>query len=258
MIEARNLSAGYFENQVLNCLNFTAESGKITVLTGPNGCGKSTLLRVMAGIHPHTEGKILIDGQNVDAFTARERACKIAYLAQSKPVPDIMALRMVLHGRFPYLAYPRKYRREDVLIARHAMEQMGIADLEGRSMQTLSGGTRQKVYIAMALAQDTPVIFMDEPTTYLDAAYQLQTMEQASALAAAGKAVVMVLHDLAMALRTADCIAVMQDGRIVQAGDPQAVFESGCLDRVFGIRVKRFWVDTNWQYYYEPRENNHL
>ena len=251
MIIARNLSAGYFENAVLKDLNFSAECGKITVVVGPNGCGKSTLLKVMAGIHPYTAGEIFIDGKDIKELTARERACQIAYLAQSKPIPDITVLRMVLHGRFPYLAYPRKYRKEDMMIARRAIQQMGIEKLENCPMQTLSGGTRQKVYIAMALAQDTPLIFMDEPTTYLDAAYQLQTMEQAAALAAAGKAVVMVLHDLPLALRTADCIAVMQEGRIVKCGDPQSVFEDGCLDRVFGIRVKRVCIDQHWQYYYE-------
>ncbi|MBR5001849.1 MAG: ABC transporter ATP-binding protein, partial [Firmicutes bacterium] len=193
-------------------------------------------------------GEILID-RSLDELSPQERAQRIAYLAQSKNVPDISALRMVLHGRFPYLSFPRRYRSIDFDIARQAMERMGILELADQPMSTLSGGTRQKVYIAMALAQETPVILLDEPTTYLDVAYQLQMMELARSLADEGKAVVMVLHDLPLALEHADQLVVMAEGKVVASDRPEAVYADGCLEKVFGIRVKRVETQDGWKYY---------
>ena len=131
---------------------------------------------------------------------------------------------------------------------------MGIAHLADIPVAQLSGGTRQKVYIAMALAQDTPVILMDEPTTYLDMARQLRLMDQARDLADEGKAVVLVLHDLGLAMATADQVIVLANGQVAAAGDPETVFATGCLDRVFGIGVRRFENEDGWQYYYRRQE----
>ena len=255
MIKLERLSAGYSGKTVLENISLEIPAGKVTVIVGPNGCGKSTLLKALVGINPHSGGEILVDGQNIRNLSSQQIARKIAYLAQSKKVPDISALRMVLHGRFPYLRYPRRYSRQDMDIARAAMEKMGIAHLAEENLSALSGGTRQRVYIAMALAQDTPAILMDEPTTYLDVASQLQMMEQARDLADEGKAVVLVLHDLAMALQCADRMAVLSHGKLVQWGEPKEVYRSGCLDEVFGISVKRFATEDGWQYYYKTNEN---
>ena len=128
---------------------------------------------------------------------------------------------------------------------------MHIADLADKSLERLSGGQRQKVYIAMALAQNTQVILLDEPTTYLDVAHQLQMMRQAKALSAEGKIVVMVLHDISLALQTADQIVLMNQGRVVTAGTPEAVFETGALDRVFGVKIGRIQTEQGWHYYYQ-------
>ncbi|MBR7148012.1 MAG: ABC transporter ATP-binding protein [Firmicutes bacterium] len=247
MLNIQGLYAGYSGTSVLNDVSLDARSGEVTVIVGPNGCGKSTLLKTIVGIVEKSRGEIW----PVDEMTAQERAKTIAYLAQSKQVPDITALRMVLHGRFPYLGFPRRYRSTDFDIARAALCRMGIGDLEDRPMSTLSGGTRQKVYIAMALAQDTPIILMDEPTTFLDISYQLQMMEQARMLADEGKAVVMVLHDIPLALQHADQLVVMNDGEVVASGEPEAVYRSGALDQVFGVRVKRMAVGETWKYYVE-------
>ena len=253
MLDIQNLCGAYADRQVLHGIDLHIPAGKVTVIVGPNGCGKSTLLKTLVGINPKTSGQILVDGQNSDRYSTQELARKISYLAQNRQVPDISALKMVLHGRFPYLSYPRRYGPNDWHMAEKAMETMGIADLAQRSMSSLSGGTRQKVYIAMALAQDTPIILMDEPTTFLDVAHQLQMMEQARFLANSGKAVVMVLHDLAMALQTADVLAVMDQGSIVACGEPQEVYESGCLQRVFGIGLQRYETEDGWQYYYRTK-----
>ena len=160
----------------------------------------------------------------------------------------------MLHGRFPYLSYPRRYRQEDLAAAEAAMKKMGIPELADRNLSTLSGGQRQKVYIAMALAQDTPVVLLDEPNTFLDISHQLQLMAQAKNLAAEGKAVVLVLHDLSMAMDCADSLAVLSRGTCLIQGSPQEVFLSGCLDSAFGVRVSRIRTDAGWKYYYSPQE----
>ena len=130
------------------------------------------------------------------------------------------------------------------------MEALGIGNLAGRSLPTLSGGQRQKVYIAMALAQDTPVVLMDEPNTFLDIAHQLQLMAQARALAGEGKAVVLVLHDLPLALTVADSLAVLWEGRCLCQGDPDTVFQSGHLKAAFGVEIHRIHTEAGWKYYY--------
>ena len=143
MVEIRNLTAGYPKNIVLQNINLNIPTGKVTVLLGPNGCGKSTLLKSMCGILPAKNGAVVLDGTNILALPSRQRAQKIAYLAQSRQVPDITAQRLVLHGRFPYLDYPRRYQKTDFDCARAAMEQMGIGDLADTRMDNLSGGQRQ-------------------------------------------------------------------------------------------------------------------
>lgn len=253
MLEIRQLHAGYGGTEILRGITLSAPAGKVTAIVGPNGCGKSTLLKAIAGINPSASGQILFDGQRLDALPPRELARLVAYLPQNRQVPEITAERLVLHGRFPYLSYPRRYRRQDLEIARKAMEDMGIHELGQREMSTLSGGQRQKVYLAMVLAQDTPVVLMDEPTTFLDISHQIQLMEQARFLARQGKTVVMVLHDLSMALQRGDHLAVMAEGRILCQGSAEAVYTGGCLEDAFGIRVLRVRTGEGWQYYYGER-----
>ena len=175
----------------------------------------------------------------------------MAYLAQSRQVPDITVERLVLHGRFPYLGYPRRYRKEDYAIADAAMKTLGVAELADELVQNLSGGQRQKVYIAMALVQDTPVILLDEPTTYLDISHQLQLMQQARMLAAQGKTVVMIIHDLPHAFQTADHMILMRDGKIVADGTPEQIYASGMISSVFGVRLCRTGTEGGWRYYCE-------
>lgn len=253
MFEIRALFAGYPGKQVLSDLNLSIPSGKITVIAGPNGCGKSTLLKALAGILDHS-GEISLDGLRLDGLPPRDLARKIAFLPQSRQIPEITAERLVLHGRFPHLSFPRRYRKRDLEIARDCLARMGISHLAEAPLHTLSGGTRQKVYIAMALAQDTPVILMDEPTTFLDVSHQMQTMTHARLLADSGKTVVLVLHDLPLALRHADLLAVMSGGTIIAADTPEQVFQSGCLDKIFGVNIRRMRTPEGWQYYYTQNE----
>lgn len=251
MIDVKNLRGGYPGKTVLQDASLTIPTGKITVILGPNGCGKSTLLKLLCGILPPEAGEIQLCGREIREFSGRELARQVAYLSQTRQIPDITVERMVLHGRFPYLSYPRRYRQEDHAAAAAAMKRMGITDLAEQPLQNLSGGQRQKVYIAMALAQDTPCVLLDEPTTYLDVAHQMQMMAHARFLRDQGKTVVIVLHDLSMALQVADHVVLMEQGRVLTEAAPEQVFSSGLLDRVFGVRVHRVQTQKGWHYYCE-------
>ncbi len=251
MIEVKNLCAGYGKMEILHEISFTANPGQITAIIGPNGCGKSTLLKAITGILPLSEGEIQICGVSAAQLTAAERARKTAYLPQGKNTPDITAGRMVLHGRFPYLSYPRKYSRKDYEAAEEAMKKMDICCLADRPLSQLSGGTRQKVYIAMALAQRSPVILMDEPTSYLDIGQQMKLIKTLRELAEEEKTVVLVLHDLLSALKFSHKICVMSEGRLLVQDAPEKILESGVLKRIYGVEVRSLSTPRGEQYYYE-------
>lgn len=251
MIELQNLTAGYREHAVLEHVDLCFPEGNVTVLLGPNGCGKSTLLKTALGLLPPLEGQILYDGTPLSELAPMQVARRAAYMAQSRGIPNIEARRMVLHGRFPYLPFPRRYRKSDHEAVDRALQQADALELAHCRMEELSGGQRQKIYLAMALAQQTKTIFMDEPTTWLDVRHQMEVMRTAKDLAAAGKAVVLVSHDLCLALRTADRVALLSQGRLVQVDTPLHVYESGTLDKVFGVHVCRVCVNGTWQYFCE-------
>ena len=249
MISLKNLSVGYDNESVLSDVSLDFPKGQITILLGPNGCGKTTLLKTCLGLYQKIDGEILFDEKPISNYTSSEIAQKAAYMAQSRIIPNISVKKMVLHGRFPYLSYPRHYRKEDYEAADNALKQADAYDLENRQMQELSGGQRQKVYLAMALAQDTETIFMDEPTTYLDVRHQLEVMETAKTLANQGKAVVMVLHDLGLSMIYGDRLAVFSQGKLCKYGNPEEVFSSGILDEVFDVYVRRVYTEDGWIYY---------
>ena len=249
MLEIHGLYAGYPGRPVLQDMNLAIPAGKVTAILGPNGCGKSTLLKTICGILPAQRGRVTLRGQDLVKLERNARARCVAYLSQNRQVPDITVRRLVLHGRFPYLSYPRRYRPEDLAAAEKAMARMGILDLAEEPLNQLSGGQRQKVYIAMALAQETDVILLDEPTTYLDIRHQLGMLRQAKDLAAGGKTVIMVVHDIPQALHTADQVILMEAGRVAAAGTPEEIVASGQLQKVFGVKLNRVSTEQGWQYY---------
>ncbi|MBR2895004.1 MAG: ABC transporter ATP-binding protein [Oscillospiraceae bacterium] len=251
MLEIRELSAGYGGKLVLHDVSIEIPMGQVTVILGPNGCGKSTLLKTICGILKAEKGRIMLNGENLLTLPQKQIAQRVAYLSQSRQIPDITVRRLVLHGRFPYLSYPRRYRPEDYAAADAAIENMGMVSFADTPLNKLSGGQRQKVYIAMALAQDTPVILLDEPTTYLDISHQLQLMRQAKELTAQGKTVVMIVHDLSHAMTTADHIVLMQCGGVVVQGTAEELYTSGKIDNVFRIKMGRARTDRGFHYYCE-------
>ena len=252
MLELKHVSVGYAGHVVLEDVSLALRPGRVLVLLGPNGCGKSTLLRAMAGLLPPLGGEILLDGKR--ERHSREAARRLTYLPQSRAVPSITARRMVLHGRFPYLSYPRRYRREDYEAVDRALRLADALELADRPLPELSGGQRQKVYLAMALAQETETILMDEPTTYLDIRRQLETLRLVRRLAEEGRAVALVLHDLCLALTTADDVAVLGEGRLLALNGPEEIYRSRVLDRMMGVRLDRAAGPGGWRYFCELPE----
>lgn len=248
MLELKNVSAGYEESSVLNGVSATFEKGKLTSIIGKNGCGKSTLLKAILGILPLLSGKVVVDGNNLHSMSRNEIAKKVAYLAQGKSTPDMTVEQMVLHGRFPHLSYPRRYQEADREIARKAMDVVGIYHLADKPLFTLSGGTRQNAYIAMALAQDTDYILLDEPTTYLDIAHQRELMNLLVKLANRGKGIITVMHDLPLAFNFSNTVAVIQNGTVVAHAEPSEICGSSVLDEVFGVKIERL---PNDKFYYD-------
>lgn len=250
MIELKDLRAGYPGRPVLEDITLDFRPGEVLAILGPNGCGKSTLLRTSNGLLAKSGGEALVDGVPLERLSAKEVAQKVAYLPQSRSVPSITAGRMILHGRFPYLSYPRHYSQKDHEMVQRALAWAGASELASRPLPELSGGQRQKVYLAMALAQDTSTILMDEPTTYLDVGCQLEVMALARRLAEEGRAVVMVLHDLTLALRYAHRAALLWDGRICQLGTPEELFKGRALEEVMGVALGRVEAPDGWRYFY--------
>ena len=240
MIEIKNICAGYDGEEKLHNVSIGFKKGEITVIIGPNGCGKSTLLKTMTGILSTDSGEIFIDKANIKSLTQNQIARQVAYLPQNRNIPAISTRRMVLHGRFPYLSYPRKYRKEDYEVAQKAMEEVGVEKYSDLYMTTLSGGERQKVYIAMAIAQDTPIVLFDEPTTFLDIYHQLNVLSLAKKLKSQGKTVIMVLHDLNLALQCADTLVVMNKGCVVTSGGAQDIISASVFSEVFNVSTQMY------------------
>ena len=252
MIEMRNVTAGYGEHTILKDVSLTLEKGILTSVIGVNGCGKSTLLKTTLGMLPVNSGEIMIDGQNITAMNRNAIAKKVAYLSQGRNTPDMTVQQMVLHGRFPYLSYPRRYTKQDCEIASAAMAHMGISDLAHKTLSALSGGMRQNAYIAMALAQGTEYVLLDEPTTYLDIAHQLSLMKTLRKLADDGKGIVTVMHDIQMAFTFSDRIVLLHEGRILCNDTPRKVCEQKVVDRIMGISIE---CDQDGKYYRYRYEN---
>ena len=233
MLKLQHLTAGYGEKTILQDISLDFPPGTVTAILGPNGCGKSTLLKAAAGLLPLSGGEIL---------APEPRVRHIAYLPQSRTVPEMTVRQLVLHGRFPWLGWPRIYRAEDQAAVDDALRRLGIAELANLPLSALSGGTRQKCYLAMALAQGADTLLLDEPTSFLDIGCQLDLMTLCRELAAQGKAVAVVLHDLPLALGHGDRVAVLENGHLLALDAPEEIWSSGILDQTFGVRVLK--IDT--------------
>lgn len=236
MLSAEGLTVGYEARDVLAGLDVTVPEGRFTVIIGPNACGKSTLLRSLARLLKPRGGTVRLDGVPVDEQSPRHVATRMAVLPQTPLVPEgVTVAELVGRGRSPYQRWYRQWTVEDTEAVATAMRSADVAELADRPVAALSGGQRQRVWIAMTLAQQTPILLLDEPTTYLDPAHQLEILTLLGRLRDEGKTVVAVLHDLNQAARYADHVIAMRDGQIVEAGTPRDVIDADLVARVFGM-----------------------
>ena len=253
MICLENVSYSYAGGFALQNQSLELKQGELLTLVGPNGAGKSTLLRLAAGHIKPSGGSITLGMQPLTKLKSRDVAKKLAYLSQNGLQSQLPVDEIVLHGRFPHTPFPHRYGKDDQELAKKAMEQMGIAHLANRSFSTLSGGERQKTMIAMALCQNAETILLDEPTAFLDPFHQICLMEQLKVLSSSGKSILCVLHDLPLALRFSDRIAVMENGDLVALDTPKNILKSNVLTEVFGIELQK---SANGFYFYADRKKD--
>ncbi len=239
-LRAEGVRLGYGDRVVVDGLDLDVVAGTVTAVIGPNGCGKSTLLRALGRLLKPSAGQVLLDGRRIDRMPTREVARVLGLLPQSPVAPEGLTVAdLVARGRHPHQTWYRQWSADDERAVATALDWTGIADLAERPVDELSGGQRQRAWISMALAQGTDLLLLDEPTTFLDLAHQVEVLELVRRLhREAGRTVVMVLHDLNLAARYADRLIAMRAGRIVAAGEPAAVITEDLLAEVFGLAAR--------------------
>lgn len=237
-ITLENVAFSYGKEPFIEDLSAAFATNAVTSIVGPNGCGKSTLVKLVDGINRPSHGRVLIGGAPTLSMSGKGRARKVAVLAQASRPPAMSVEALVACGRYPYQTHSGRLDDLDREHVERAMELAGVERFRDHDLRRLSGGERQRAFIAMTLAQDTGIIVLDEPTTYLDIGACHETMELVRRLnAEMGKTVVMVIHDLDLALRYSDELMVMERGRRAFSGSVEAVLESGAIERAFGVHI---------------------
>ncbi|WP_077620387.1 ABC transporter ATP-binding protein [Bacillus sinesaloumensis] len=234
---AEGITAGYDNRTILHDVSMNIPSNKISILIGANGCGKSTLLKTMARLIKPTSGRVTLDGKPINKIPPKQLARMLGLLPQSPIVPEgITVADLVGRGRFPHQTLLKGWTKKDYEAVAEAMEIMNISEFANRNIDELSGGQRQRVWIAMALAQQTDILFLDEPTTYLDITYQVEILDLLTDINRKnGTTIVMVLHDINLSARYADHIFALQKGRLVAEGEPSKVITSQLIEDIFGL-----------------------
>ncbi|USI88461.1 ABC transporter ATP-binding protein [Rhodococcus pyridinivorans] len=234
---AEHISLGYGERLIVDDLDLSIPTGVVTTVIGPNGCGKSTLLRALSRLLKPRTGTVLLDGHDITTMRTREVARVLGMLPQAPVAPEGLTVAdLVSRGRHPHQSWFRQWSSDDEDEVAIALERTGIADLADRPIDELSGGQRQRAWISMALAQGTDILLLDEPTTYLDLAHSVEVLDLVDRLhSELGRTVVMVLHDLNLAVRYSDHLVVMKDGRVVASGLPSEVISVELLREVFDL-----------------------
>ncbi|MEM7141690.1 MAG: ABC transporter ATP-binding protein [Actinomycetota bacterium] len=236
-LSADGIHAGYGDTRILDDVDLEAMRGKITVLVGPNGCGKSTLLRVCSRLLDPASGSVVIDGEEVDSLSTRDIARRMAVLPQAPNTPPHFTVReLVEQGRYAHIGPLGMLRRQDDAAIDRAIDLSGMRAYEHRDVDTLSGGERQRAWFALALAQDTPLLVLDEPTTHLDVGAQWDVLELVQELNEEhGVTVVAVLHELNHAATLAHHMVVMRSGEVIRSGEPWDALDTEILADVFGV-----------------------
>jgi len=237
---ARDLSLGYGATPIVEGLTVDVAPGAVTAIVGPNACGKSTLLRGLARLMSPAAGQVILDGSDISRLRTKDVAKRLGLLPQSSIAPEgITVADLVTRGRFPHQTMLRQFSRADQRAVADAMAATGVTAIAGRPVDQLSGGQRQRVWIAMVLAQQTPLILLDEPTTFLDIAHQIELLDLFADLNdEQGCTIVAVLHDLNHACRFADEIIAMKAGAIVAQGNPADVITATLVEEVYGLECQ--------------------
>ncbi|GLZ10964.1 ABC transporter [Actinomadura sp. NBRC 104425] len=235
-LRGTDLTLAYERRTIAEGLSVAVPDRSFTVIVGPNACGKSTLLRALARILKPAAGTVVLDGRSIADWPAKRLARTLGLLPQSSVAPEgITVADLVARGRYPHQSLLRQWSKEDERVIAESMAATGVADLADRPVDELSGGQRQRVWIAMVLAQQTPLLLLDEPTTYLDIAHQIEVLDLCARLHEEGRTVVAVLHDLNHAARYATHLIAMRGGRIIAEGAPGDVVTADLVEEVFRL-----------------------
>jgi hypothetical protein len=228
---------GYKDVAIVENLNFNITDGSFTVIVGPNACGKSTLLRSLARLLEPLSGEILLDGKDISRLPTKLVAKRLGLLPQASVSPEGITVRdLVARGRFPHQRMLRQWSAEDDAAIEQALSATGVSELAHRQMDTLSGGQQQRVWISLVLAQQTSLLLLDEPTTFLDITHQLEVLNLCKRLHSSGNyTLIAVLHDLNLAFRYATHLIVMKEGGIVAEGTPETIVTADLIENVYGI-----------------------
>jgi len=242
IMKTRDLTIKIQNKDILTNINLSFLTGKTTAIIGPNGSGKSTLLKALAGLNKNIIGQVLFENRDIKEFSKKNLARNLAILPQDPSVPaDLTVGELVQYGRFPYQQWFARNDKEDQQCVQWAMQQTQIAEFKNRFVTTLSGGERQRTWIAMALAQKPKVLLLDEPTTYLDIAHQLEVMQIIDSLTQKYNiTIIMVLHDMNQALQYANDLVVIKNQRVFAQGSPQKILSTNLLEKVFGVTADFF------------------
>jgi iron complex transport system ATP-binding protein len=244
MLEIRNLRFAYGKNTVLKEINFSAKAGEFISIIGPNGAGKSTLIKMMDGILRSDDSNVLLEGTSINDFSRKQLAQKIAYLPQESKFAFAYSVReVVMMGRFPYLRSVLSYSANDLHIVREMMDLMEIEQFAKRNFNELSGGEKQRVLIASALAQQPKIILLDEPTNALDLHHQIAIYHILKKLQKEQNlTIIVVTHDINLAAQYCERITLMGNGMIIRDGEPKSVLQFNLLQETFGVKV---FIDIN-------------
>ncbi|KAM9863844.1 ABC transporter ATP-binding protein [Leucobacter sp. BZR 635] len=235
-LSAHQLSLGYGQRTVVDDLDLAVPAGGFTVIIGPNGCGKSTLLRALSRMIRPSAGAVTLGDTDLAKIRTKQVARRIGTLAQAPATPTAITVGdLVARGRNPYQSLLQQWSAADEIAVDSALAEVEMTEQRERLVEELSGGQRQRAWIAMALAQETPILLLDEPTTYLDISHQIDVLDLCSRLHTAGRTLVAVLHDLNLAARYATHIVAMRDGKIVAQGAPGDIVTAELLRQVFDL-----------------------
>lgn len=235
-LHADNVTLRYHERTISKDLSVVIPEGSFTVVVGPNACGKSTLLRALSRLLRPSQGQVVLDGRDIHALSSSDVARRLGLLPQTALAPEgITVADLVARGRYPHQSFLRQWSRADELAVAQALHLTNTTELSGRMVDELSGGQRQRVWVAMVLAQETPILLLDEPTTFLDIAHQIELLDLLGDLNVEGRTIVAVLHDLNHACRYASHLLAMKDGAIVASGKPGEIVTAALVEAVFGL-----------------------